>query len=143
MFEIFNVSVNPFVIGIAAFVYFLFCLLVFSNNGFGNFLRNLFKSNKTEFSVNQKNLILLFITSLIIAGGLNSILQYSAMLSGLNSWQNIFATAFMTATTISTPAIFVTTLLENKDKKSILLVYFYNLIGFILICAILSLLQTI
>lgn len=143
MFEIFSVSVNPIAIILAALVYILFGVFWYSDLAFGKTWKNLVGKSSENLKMTKVQIFLSIITAFLLSTGLNSILQYSAMLSGLNQWVNIFATAFMTATTISATTMLNSVIWEGKRIKLFALNYLHQLISYVLVCAVLSLFFTV
>ncbi len=139
MFEVFRVEVNLIAILLASITYILFGAMWHSRFAFGRLWEKLAQRQMKPQKSAIRQVIWALMASLFLALGLNSILQYSFMLSGLPLWPNALVTGFLTASTISATTMFNTVLWEGKSIKLFLFNYIHQLISYILMCIVISL----
>lgn len=119
--EIFGVMVNPIAITLAAIVNIVIGMLWYSSLLFGNYWLKLINKKQEELKMSFTDIISSIISAVFVAVGLNSVLQYSLILSGLNIWVNAILTAFMITVTLVAPAMYNSVIYESKSKKLFLL----------------------
>lgn len=119
--EIFGVMVNPVAIALAAIVNIVIGMLWYSSLLFGNYWLKLINKKQEELKMSFTDIISSIISAVLVAIGLNSVLQYSLILSGLNIWVNAILTAFMITATLVAPAMYNSVIYEGKSKKLFLL----------------------
>lgn len=137
--EIFGVLVNPIAIALAAFINIIIGILWYSTLLFGNYWLKLINKKKEDLEMKPLDILSSIISAVLVATGLNSVLQYSLILSGLNIWVNAVLTSFMITATLVAPAMYNSVIYEGKSKKLFLLNITHKLVELIAMSLVLSL----
>lgn len=139
MFNILNVEVSIVALVLAVIVNMVWGILWYSPFMFGKWWTKLSGRKMESSKMTPMDMALALLVALVLAIGLNSVLQYSAIMSGLNEWVNVFATAFMVSTTFCATTLANEVLWEGKRKQLAFLNYLHLLTTCILMCAVLTL----
>lgn len=136
--EIFNVEVNVLAIALAMVANMAVGAIWYSPLMFSNLWIKLMGKKREEFIMTTQDLMLALINAGILAVGLNSVLQYSRMLSGLDVIPNMILTPFTCATTFSAYILINNVIWEGKSYKLAALNYAHTLVTMIAMCTVLE-----
>jgi len=136
--EILNVQVSIIAIVLAVVANIVLGMSWYSKFLFGNIWMKLVKKKENELIMKNADMILSVVVALLTAIGLNSILQFSAEVSGLSLIPNVFACAGMLTLTIIAPFGLNEVIWEGRDKKLFLLNLAHHFVSYILMGAIIS-----
>lgn len=123
MFSIFNVEINILAILLASAVNIFVGIVWYSPMLFGNTWMKLVNKKKEDLVMTSKDMIFSVLSALFLASGINSILQYSQALSGLNEWVNVLVLTVMVSVTLIGTSMFNSVIYEGKPLK----LFFLNL----------------
>ncbi len=139
MFEVFNVNVNILAIIVTAIVNIVIGMFWYSPYLFGNTWRKLVNRREGLNHMSNKEILFTIINALLITTGINSVLQYSLMLSGLDKFPNAIATSFMITLTFVITTLFNPVIFERSSKKLFLLNTAYSFVVYLLMSFTLTL----
>lgn len=139
MFNILNVEINVLALVLAVIVNMVWGILWYSPVMFGAKWTKLTGKKMDGQGMNIMDMFMALGVALVLAIGLNSVLQYSEIMSGLSQWVNVLAVGFMTATAFSATTLANEVLWEGKRRQLAFLNYMHLLTTNILMCAVLAL----
>lgn len=139
MFNVLNVEVNLLALVLAVVVNMVWGMLWYSPVLFGNWWLKLTGMKMSDAKMRTADILWALLIALVLAIGLNSVLQYSAIMSGLNEWVNVLVVGFMTATAFSWTTLWNAVIWEGKNRELAFLNYLHLLTTNILMCAVLTL----
>lgn len=136
--EVLNVQISIVAIVLAVIANMVLGMSWYSKMLFGNIWMKLVKKKESELVMKNTDMILAVVVALLTAIGLNSILQFSAELTGLALIPNLLACAGMLTLTIIAPFGLNEVIWEGRDKKLFLLNLAHHFVGYILMGGIIS-----
>jgi len=137
MFEVLGVQVNLLAIGLAAVVNIVIGMLWYSDLLFGKLWKRLTANTNTQMK--GFDMILMVVLALLIATGLNSVLQFSSRVTGLYGLWNIVLTVFMVVTTFVLPTLYNSVIFEGKSRKLFFLNISHHYVEYFLMACVIAL----
>lgn len=134
--DIYGVQVNILAIVVAVFANIGVGMFWYSDFAFGKFWRSLVK--KTEFKMDNMDMLWSTVGALLLAIGLNSILQFSHKVSGLMGFSNVLATSAMLALTINVPAQLDHVIWEKRNPKLFMLNLAHHFVTYVIMCSVIA-----
>lgn len=139
MFEVFNVQVNILAIIVASIVNIVVGMLWFSPMILGKQWMKLVNKRESDVHMTTTEILFTIVNAILISTGINSVLQYSLMLSGLDKFPNAIATSFMITLTFVATTLFNSVIFERTRKKLFLINLSHNFVTYLLMCLVLTL----
>lgn len=138
MFEVLGVEVHILSIIFAVIVNIVVGMLWFSPIMFGKYWQKLVNKTDADLQMKPLDMILSIIIALLMATGLNSVLQFSLIVSQLNEIVNIFATAGMITATFIIPPLMNGVIWEGRSYKLLAINVSHLFVTLVLMGAVLS-----
>lgn len=140
MFEVLGVQVNIIAIVLAAVANIIVGILWYSDFLFGRQWKRLIGKTDQELSEDSSTMsyILGLAVALLVAIGLNSVLQFSSQVTGLMGLPNIFISVTMIVVTFVLATQLNGVIWEGKRKKLFLLNMAHHYVEYLVMAAVIS-----
>ncbi len=136
--EILNVQVSIIGTVLAVIANIVLGMAWYSRFLFGNIWMKLVQKKEGDLVMKKADIVLSLVVALLTATGLNSILQFSAEVTGLSLLPNVVASAGMLTLTIIVPFGLNQVIWEGRDRKLFFLNIAHNFVSYVLMGAIIS-----
>jgi hypothetical protein len=136
--EILNVQVSIIGTVLAVIANIVLGMAWYSRFLFGNIWMKLVQKKEGDLVMKKADIVLSLVVALLTATGLNSILQFSAEVTGLSLLPNVVASAGMLTLTIIVPFGLNQVIWEGRDRKLFFLNIAHHFVSYVLMGAIIS-----
>lgn len=136
MFEVWGVSIYPIALIIAAVVNVAWGMLWYGPF-FGKMWMELVGKKSEDMEMKPTDMVWSVVLALVMATGLNSVLQFAQQVSGVGDILNIFVTPFMIAFTFILPSMMNLVIWEGKKVKLTVLNFTHVLTTYMAMSAVL------
>jgi hypothetical protein len=138
MFEILGVDIYLVAILVATLATIAFGMFWYSPGVFGRKWMELAGMKETDAKMTANDGIMAFIGALLSVLGTNSVLQFSAVVTGLDEFSNILLTAFLITLFFSATAKLNETIWERRSYALLVFNLIHTFIQYLIIAAVLA-----
>jgi hypothetical protein len=136
MFEVLGITIYPLALILATVVSIGVGMLWYSELLFGKQWKKLVGLKKKDAQMKTLDMVLSFVSSLLLAFGLNKILQYAHVVSDLKPSVNVVLTSMMVAIFFTATSMYNRVLWEGSSRKLFLINLGHRFVTYLLMCGV-------